>query len=40
MDLKIDYPADPDIHIKWSNGRSVKSMFDELLRKCINTVKE
>ena len=40
MDLKIDYPEDPDIHIKWSNGRSVKSMFDELLRKCINTVKE
>ena len=40
MDLKIDYPEDPDIHIKWSNGRSVESMFDELLRKCINTVKE
>ena len=40
MNLKIAYPADPDIHIKWSNGSPVKSMFDELLRKRINTVKE
>jgi adenylylsulfate kinase len=51
MDLKIDFPEDPDICIKyfpedpdicikWSNGRSIESMFDELLRKCINIVKE
>ena len=33
MDLKIDYPEDPDIHIKWSNGRSIESMFNELLKK-------
>jgi len=39
MDLKVDFPKNPDIHVKWSNGRSVESMFDELLKKCINTVK-
>ena len=33
MDLKIDYPENPDIHIKWSNGRSIESMFNELLKK-------
>ena len=33
MDLKIDYPEEPDIYIKWSNGRSIESMFDELLKK-------
>jgi len=40
MDLKVDFPKNPDIHVKWSNGRSVESMFDELLKKCIDTVKE
>ena len=33
MDLKIDYPENPDMHIKWSNGRSIESMFSELLKK-------
>jgi len=40
MDLKVDFPKNPDICVKWSNGRSVESMFDELLRKYTNTVKE
>ena len=40
MDLKVDFPKNPDIHVKRSNGRSVESMFDELLKKCIDTVKE
>lgn len=40
MDLKVDFPKNPDIHVKWSNGRSVESMFNELLKKCIDTVKE
>ena len=36
LDLKVDFPENPDIHVKWSNGRSIESMFDELLRKCIH----
>ena len=33
IDLSVDFPENPDILLKWSKGRSVDSMFDELLRK-------
>ncbi len=33
LDLNVDFPENPDITIKWSEGRSVNSMFDELLSK-------
>jgi cytidine diphosphoramidate kinase len=33
IDLKVDFPKNPDIHIKWSKDRSVESMFNELLKK-------
>ena len=33
FDLSVDFPENPDILLKWSNGRSVDSMFNELLRK-------
>ncbi len=36
LDLKVDFPKSPNIHLKWSDDRSVESMFDELLVKCIN----
>jgi cytidine diphosphoramidate kinase len=35
MDLPIDIPECPDIHIEWSEGKSIESMFDELLEECI-----
>ena len=33
IDLSVDFPENPDILIKWSKGRSVESMFDELIKK-------
>jgi adenylylsulfate kinase-like enzyme len=33
MDLKVDFPENPDIHIKWKDGKSVQSMYDELIKK-------
>ena len=33
IDLSVDFPENPDILIKWSKGRSVDSMFDELIKK-------
>ena len=35
MDLEIDFPENPDIHIKWSDGRSIESMSNELIKKHI-----
>jgi cytidine diphosphoramidate kinase len=35
MDLEVDFPLNPDIHLKWYSGRSVDSMFDELLSKSV-----
>jgi cytidine diphosphoramidate kinase len=31
IDLKVDFPYKPDIHLKWSDGKSIDSMFQELL---------
>ena len=31
IDLKVDFPVNPDIHIKWSSGKEVEHMFRELL---------
>jgi adenylylsulfate kinase len=36
LDLSVDFPQNPDIHIKWSNDKTVESMFDELLNKYID----
>ena len=36
IDLQVDYPKNPHVHIKWEKGRSIESMFDEMLEKCIN----
>jgi cytidine diphosphoramidate kinase len=33
LDLQVDFPVNPDIRIKWSNNRSIESMFEELLLK-------
>ncbi len=33
MDLKIDYPKNPDICVKWADGRSIESMLEELKQK-------
>jgi len=33
MDLEIDLPVSPDIHIKWSDSKTIESMFNELLEK-------
>jgi len=35
LDLEIDFPSQPDIHIKWKQGKSIDSMFSELLEKYI-----
>ncbi len=31
MDLKVDFPSKPDIDLKWVDGKSIDSMFAELL---------
>ena len=31
MDLKVDFPSRPDIDLKWVDGKSIDSMFAELL---------
>ena len=31
IDLKIDFPVNPDVHLKWSSNNGVDSMFQELL---------
>ena len=33
IDLRVDFPKNPDILLKWCKGKSVDSMFDELIRK-------
>jgi len=33
VDLEVDFPKEPEILIQWSEGRSVESMFSELLDK-------
>jgi adenylylsulfate kinase-like enzyme len=31
LDLKIDFPVNPHVHLKWSTNKEVDSMFQELL---------
>ena len=31
IDLKIDIPSNPDIHLKWSDKSTIDSMFNELV---------
>ena len=33
IDLKVDYPENPDICIKWTDGQSIESIFKELKEK-------
>ncbi len=32
IDLKIDIPSNPDIHLKWSDKSTIDSMFNELVK--------
>ena len=36
IDLKIDIPSDPDIHLKWSEKSTIDSMFNELVKSIQN----
>ena len=38
IDLKIDIPSNPDIHLKWSEKNTIDSMFDELVKSIENRV--
>ena len=31
IDLKVDIPSNPDIHLKWSDKSTIDSMFNELV---------
>ena len=31
IDLEVDFPYKPDIYLKWLHGKSIDSMFEELL---------
>ena len=31
LDLKVDFPVNPDVHLKWSSNKTIDSMFQELL---------
>ena len=35
VDLKAEYPKNPDIHLLWSPGENIENMMDELLRGII-----
>jgi len=38
IDLKIDTPLNPDVHLKWSEDSSIDSMFDELINSIKNKI--
>jgi cytidine diphosphoramidate kinase len=38
IDLIIDIPSNPDIHLKWSDKSTIDSMFNELVRSIQNRV--
>ena len=40
LDLKVNFPENPDVHLKWSNKKTIDSMFQELLNNLNQTVKE
>jgi adenylylsulfate kinase len=33
VDLKAEYPKNPDVHLLWSPGKSVENTMDDLLNK-------
>ena len=33
MDLEVDFPIGPDIHLKWSSDKTIDSMYQDLLSK-------
>ena len=39
VDLKAEFPKNPDIHLLWSPGKNVENMMDELLRVIIKKKK-
>ena len=38
IDLEIDIPSNPDIHLKWSDKSTIDSMFNELVNSIENRV--
>ena len=38
IDLEIDIPSNPDIHLKWSDKSTIDSMFNELVKSIENRV--
>jgi adenylylsulfate kinase-like enzyme len=38
VDLKIDIPSNPDVHLKWSKKSTINSMFDELVISLENKI--
>jgi len=40
LDLKVDFPESPDVHLKWSNKKTIDSIFQELLNNLKQVVKE
>tara|TARA_B100000787_G_scaffold170149_1_gene164379 strand:+ start:1106 stop:1618 length:513 start_codon:yes stop_codon:yes gene_type:complete len=38
VDLKIDIPSNPDVHLKWSKKSTINSMFDELVNLLENKI--
>jgi adenylylsulfate kinase len=38
LNIKVDYPLKPDVHLKWSNEKDVNIMFNELLNKLNNNI--
>jgi len=36
MDLDVDFPVNPDIHIKWSKNKTIDSMYKELHEGILN----
>ena len=38
IDLKIDIPSNPDIHLQWSEKSTIDSMFNELVKSIENRV--
>ena len=36
LDLKVDFPVNPDVCLKWSSSKTIDSMFQELLDNIKN----
>ena len=40
LDLEVNFPENPDVHLKWSNKKTIAFIFQELLNNLHQTVKE